>query len=170
MIDTAPLSADPGGPVLRAINTAYWRASQAGKRYCNLRRTRDSEGFLSDHPNVAVWGTRYSAIVIGFSKPGKRYNANLALHQTHQPILRSYPEAMVGILEDAMHGIDRIEAFVTDSRKYPVPIGPQAFPYGAYPDGAVTCLSQRTHRGSDLWNTLKSSMHSMQQAAGGADP
>jgi hypothetical protein len=77
---------------------------------------------------------------------------------------------MVGILEYATHGIDRIEAFVTDSRKYPVPIGPQAFTYGAYPDGAITCLSQRTHRGSDLWNTLKSSMHSMQKAAGGADP
>src|ERR1035437_4147455 len=170
MEDSAPFCAHPGGTVLRAINTAYWRASQTRKRYGNCRRTRDPEGLLSDDPNIAVRGTRYSAKVIGFSKPGKRYNANLALHQTHQPILRSYPEAMVVILENAMHGIDRIQAFVTDAREYPVPIGPQAFAYGAYPDGAVTSLAQRTHRGSDLWNTLKSSMHSMQQAAGGADP
>src|ERR1039458_4026068 len=142
MENSAPFCAHPGGPVLRAIDTSYWRALQARKRRADCLRPRDPEGFLSDDPNIAVRGTRYSAIVIGFSKIGKRYNANLGLHQAHQPVLRSYPDAMVGILEDAMHGIDRIEAFVTDSRKYPVPIGPQAFPYGAYPDGAVTCRSE----------------------------
>src|SRR5664279_4117936 len=108
MIDAAPLCAHPGGPVLRAIDTPYWRALQARKRYGNCRHTRDPEGFLSNDPNIAVRGTRYSAIVIGFSKIGKRYNANLGLHQAHQPVLRSYPDAMVAVLENATHGIDRI--------------------------------------------------------------
>jgi hypothetical protein len=122
MVHTTPFCAHPRGTILREIQVAYGCAWYARKLQGDCNPAGDLEGLLSDHPNAPVRRAGDAAKLSAETR--QRSEADLCLLQAYQPVWRSYPEAMVGVLEDAKHSFYRKQAFVPDACQLPIPIGP----------------------------------------------